>query len=65
MSAGIPTDQISQSVNKQWIQLDISVLDLEALLNTEYHVYEHEESGKNTIACERCDTIETSPRHAC
>ncbi|TVY83605.1 Tripeptidyl-peptidase sed1 [Lachnellula suecica] len=51
-SAGIAAESISQSVNKQWMQFDASVFDLESLLQTKYHVYEHVETGKPTVACD-------------
>jgi tripeptidyl-peptidase-1 len=38
VSAGVAAEEISQSVNKQWMQFDASASDLESLLNTEYHV---------------------------
>ncbi|KAL2070575.1 hypothetical protein VTL71DRAFT_13601 [Oculimacula yallundae] len=53
VSAGIAAEKISQSVNKQWMQVDASVLDLESLLDTEYHEYEHTDSGKTTLACDK------------
>jgi len=53
LSAGIPAEKISQSVNKQWMQFDASTLELESLLKTEYHAYEHVETGKTSIACEK------------
>jgi len=52
VSAGIAAESISQSVNKQWMQFDASAFDLESLLNTEYHMYEHAETGKPTVACD-------------
>jgi tripeptidyl-peptidase-1 len=52
ISAGIAAEKISQSVNKQWIQFDASAEDLEALLHTKYHVYEHTETGKTAVACD-------------
>jgi tripeptidyl-peptidase-1 len=53
ISAGIAAERISQSVNKQWMQFDASTIELESLLNTEYHVYEHSATGKTTLACDR------------
>jgi tripeptidyl-peptidase-1 len=35
------------------MQLDITAGDLESLLKTDYHVYEHTETGKATVACEQ------------
>ncbi|KAF8855369.1 subtilisin-like protein [Acephala macrosclerotiorum] len=53
VSAGIAAEKISQSVNKQWMQLDVTAVDLEYLLQTEYHVYEHAETRKTTVACDQ------------
>jgi Pro-kumamolisin, activation domain len=53
-SAGIAPEQISQSVNKQWMQFDASTLELESLLNAEYHIYENAGTGKTTVACDKC-----------
>jgi tripeptidyl-peptidase I len=53
VSAGVTAEKISQSVNKQWRQFDASASDLESLLNTEYHVYEHSGTGKPTVACDQ------------
>ena len=59
-SAGIASEKISQSVNKQWMQFDASVSDLESLLGTEYHEYEHSGTGKSTIACDKYGTMTSS-----
>lgn len=34
------------------MQFDASAFDLESLLNTEYHIFEHVETGKPTVACD-------------
>lgn len=52
-SAGIDPDRISQSVNKQWLQFESTVMELEELLDTEYHVYLHEPTGKHNVACDK------------
>ena len=57
VSAGIAAEKISQSVNKQWMQFDASTEDLESLLNTKYHVYEHTETGQSTVACDEYVTL--------
>lgn len=51
--AGFHADNISLSVNKQWLQFDALTAELESLLNTEYHIYEHSETGKSNIACDQ------------
>lgn len=51
-SAGIEAKRISQSVNKQWMQLDLSASEAEQLLQTKYHFYDHPATGKTTIGCD-------------
>lgn len=50
--AGIASDRISRSANKQWMQLDATVDEAENLLRTEYYVYEHGPTGRTTVACD-------------
>ncbi|KAK8009372.1 hypothetical protein PG991_011923 [Apiospora marii] len=52
IGTGIPASDIGQSLNRQWVQLDLPVRQAEKLLAAEYHVYEHEDSGAQTVACE-------------
>jgi tripeptidyl-peptidase-1 len=51
--AGIADDRISRSANEQWIQFDSTISELEDLLHTEYHVFEHERTGLQDVACEK------------
>ncbi|KAI9711500.1 MAG: hypothetical protein M1820_002063 [Bogoriella megaspora] len=51
-SAGIASERISQSANKQWMQFDATVEEAESLLRTEYSVYEHGVTGRKHIACD-------------
>lgn len=43
---GIDASSLSYSSAKDWIHLSIPVKDAERLLDTEYHVYEHEAGGQ-------------------
>ncbi|XDG03575.1 hypothetical protein ABKA04_003190 [Annulohypoxylon sp. FPYF3050] len=52
VEAGIPSLNISQSSNKQWIQFDASVDQVEKLLLADYHVWEHVSTGVKDIACD-------------
>ncbi|CAK7211597.1 hypothetical protein SCUCBS95973_001169 [Sporothrix curviconia] len=52
MTAGIHIDRVSQSANRQWIQFDATVAEAEELLMTEYHIYEHIETGTSDIAAD-------------
>lgn len=46
--SGISSHRVSQSTNKQWIQFDASVDEVERLLSTQYHVYELEDDESYT-----------------
>jgi len=55
---------VSHSVNKQWIQFDTAVENLENLLETNYHEFVHEPSGDVHVACDEyvvpaCDDLPT------
>ncbi|KAI0007511.1 putative alkaline serine protease AorO [Xylariaceae sp. FL0662B] len=52
VEAGIPSHTISQSGNKQWIQFDAPVSQVEDLLMADYHVWEHVDTGVKNIACD-------------
>jgi len=49
---GIQETRISQSANKAWLQFDASVEEMEQLLQTKYHFYEHINGGRKHIGCE-------------
>jgi tripeptidyl-peptidase-1 len=51
-SAGIDRDRVSLSANKQWIQFDAPVEEVEDLLYADYFVWEHGASGSTDVACE-------------
>ncbi|KAI0876507.1 peptidase S8/S53 domain-containing protein [Hypoxylon argillaceum] len=51
--AGVASHAISQSANKQWIQFDAPVEQVEDLLATDYHVWEHKMTGTKDIGCEK------------
>ncbi len=48
VGSGISASRMRLSVNKGWIEFNATVSEVEDLLNTEYHVYEHE-SGVEQI----------------
>ncbi|EED12678.1 alkaline serine protease AorO, putative [Talaromyces stipitatus ATCC 10500] len=50
--AGIASDRVSQSTNKQWLQFDGDAEELERLLGTEYYIYTHASSGRTHLGCE-------------
>ena len=51
MAAGIDSSRISLSQSKSWISLDTTAAEAEALLQTQYHIYEHS-SGQAHVASE-------------
>ncbi|KAK8108298.1 uncharacterized protein PG998_010311 [Apiospora kogelbergensis] len=53
VESGIAGSTITQSMNKQWLQFDTPVRQAEDLLAARYHIYEHEDSGARTVACEK------------
>jgi hypothetical protein len=38
-------------LSRQWLQFDAPVGEVEELLLTKYHVFEHTETGARNIAC--------------
>ncbi|KAJ7723404.1 subtilisin-like protein [Mycena metata] len=48
---GVARDRVHVSKTKGWVMLNATVAEAEALLNTEYHVFEHD-SGKEHVACD-------------
>ena len=50
--SGIDEDRISLSTNKQWLQFEASVAEVEALINAEYYHYEHYQTGKTNVGCD-------------
>ncbi|KAL7940291.1 peptidase S8/S53 domain-containing protein [Trichoderma barbatum] len=51
VNSGISRDRIGQSYNKQWIHLDATTAEAEALLFAEYYFFEHS-SGSHDISTE-------------
>ena len=45
----------------QWLQFDAPVKDVEELLFTRYHVFEHPESGVVNIACSEYEPCTPHP----
>jgi tripeptidyl-peptidase-1 len=62
-SSGIHADRISLSTNKQWLQFDALTYELESLLQTEYHIYQHEATGKHNVACDKYHVPEHVQEH--
>ncbi|KAF3919125.1 Aorsin [Orbilia brochopaga] len=62
-NSGINPDKISISRDKQWIKFDATVEEAEELLQATYHVYEHGESGRINVACEKYHVPEYIKHH--
>jgi tripeptidyl-peptidase-1 len=45
-ASGIAEDKLRLSLNKGWIELNVTVASAERLLDTEYHIYEHMSGAK-------------------
>ncbi|KAJ4416113.1 hypothetical protein N0V82_006957 [Gnomoniopsis sp. IMI 355080] len=52
VAGGINVTHITQSVNKQWIQFDATVAEVEELLYTDYFWWEHGPTGTENVAAE-------------
>lgn len=48
--SGFSSERIKISGNKGWIQVDATVAEVEELLDAEYHVYKHSETGEEQIS---------------
>ena len=60
---GIPLDRINLSTTKSWVYLNITVAEAEALLSTEYHIYNHP-SGSAALGLSQFILIWLHPNHA-
>ncbi|TAQ87686.1 hypothetical protein B7494_g3994 [Chlorociboria aeruginascens] len=52
VASGIRADRFALSANKQWIQFDASVAEVEELLVAEFYMWEHVASGNHDISSE-------------
>jgi len=50
--SGFSSEKIKMSGNKGWIQVDATIAEVEELLDTEYHVYKHMETGEEQLSCQ-------------
>ena len=51
-SSGIETGRHEVSPGRGWLKFDATIEELESLLSTEYHVYEHAETQEQHIGCD-------------
>ncbi|GKZ19826.1 tripeptidyl-peptidase sed1 [Aspergillus brasiliensis] len=62
-SAGIAPSRISQSHNKQWLQFDAYASEAEQLLQTEYYIYSHADTGSSHLTCHEYHVPEAIQSH--
>ena len=62
-SAGIAGERVRKSTSAGWLHFNATVAEAEELLHTEYHVYEHEESGTPHVACKSYKVPEAVRHH--
>ncbi|PSS25469.1 hypothetical protein M430DRAFT_56216 [Amorphotheca resinae ATCC 22711] len=58
-NSGIESDRHSVSPGRGWLKFDATVEELESLLFTEYHIYEHSDTMEQHIGCNEYHV----PRH--
>lgn len=62
-SAGIDTDRHRVSAGHGFLKFDATVEELESLLSTEYHVYEHSDTKELHIGCDQYHVPQGVQRH--
>jgi tripeptidyl-peptidase I len=62
-SSGINIDRHQLSPGRGWLKFDATVEELESLLSTEYHVYEHSDTEDLHIGCEEYHVPLSIQRH--
>ncbi|KAJ7093316.1 subtilisin-like protein [Mycena belliarum] len=63
VDGGFEKERVRVSGSRIWIELNSTVAEAEKLLNTEYHVYQHEETGKKHVGCTKYHVPEHVRRH--
>jgi len=52
VGSGIALPRIVHTDNKAWLAFDATAYEMESLLHTEYHDFEHKSSGRIATACD-------------
>lgn len=50
---GIDASRVTLSKGRHWLEFKATVHELEQLLKTEYHIYQHNQHGNHHIACDK------------
>ncbi|TBU37252.1 subtilisin-like protein [Dichomitus squalens] len=61
--SGIDTERLRLSKSKGWIEVDTTAEEAEALIDAEYHVYTHVETGAQQIGCHSYSVPEDIREH--
>ncbi|TBU54464.1 subtilisin-like protein [Dichomitus squalens] len=61
--SGIDRSRLKLSKSKGWIEVDATVEEAETLINAEYHVYTHPETGAQQIGCHSYSVPEDIREH--
>ncbi|CAK7208697.1 hypothetical protein SBRCBS47491_000179 [Sporothrix bragantina] len=62
-SGNIAADRVSLSTNRQWLQFEAHVDEVEQLLQADYYSYEHIQSGIRVAACPEYHVPATLQKH--
>ncbi|RPD56645.1 subtilisin-like protein [Lentinus tigrinus ALCF2SS1-7] len=63
VQSGIGKERLRMSPSKGWIAFNATVEEVEDLIDAEYHVYTHEESGAEQIGCHSYSVPESVRSH--
>lgn len=62
-SAGVSSGRIWQSQSRAWLHFNATAEDAGRLLQTKYHVWEHEDSGMSHVVCDEYSVPEDIQKH--
>lgn len=62
-AAGIPLDRVYRSTSLGWLKFALTVKEAEELLHTEYHMYEHVQTGVTQVGCKKYHVPHHVRRH--
>jgi tripeptidyl-peptidase-1 len=62
-NSGIELDRHSVSAGRGWLKFDATAQELESLLLTEYHVYQHHETMEERIGCDEYHVPHAVQKH--
>ena len=63
INSGVEASRIKHSTGRNWIEFESTVEEAERLLNTQYHVYKHNDSEGLRVACDEYSLPHTVREH--